>query len=213
MIDPTAVILGPQAIAASSYVGPYCVVGFPANLVLPAHLDPTEADGRPSSRGATLGPGTQLLSHVVIGEGTALGADVWCDHHTRVGCNTKIGDGAQLMYGVRVYDRVSVGERAWVGGFVCNDAVIEAESVVLGQLVHKFVNASEGTPERAPVIRKGAFVGMNALVIGGIEVGTGAYVAAGAVLTRSAQPGRLYVGAPARDVGRAPNVFANQKES
>ncbi|MCJ7507583.1 MAG: hypothetical protein MUO85_02480 [candidate division Zixibacteria bacterium] len=111
------------------------------------------------------------------------------------------------MYGARIYHRVLIGEKAWIGGFICNDAIIESNTVVFGKLVHKFVNAIPGTPEKAPIIRKGAFIGMNAIVIGGIEIGIGSYVAAGAVLTKSTLPGRLYMGNPAKDVGPASSAF------
>jgi acetyltransferase-like isoleucine patch superfamily enzyme len=153
------------------------------------------------------------MSHVVISEGTVIDDDVWCDHHTYIGCDTRIAQGAQILYGAKVYHRVSIGRGAWIGGFTCNDAIIEDATVVLGQLVHKFRDATVGVPEKSPIIRKSAFVGMNAFIIGGIEVGCGAYIAGGAVLTRSAKPGRLYTGAPAKEVGRAPSGFSFPKNN
>jgi UDP-2-acetamido-3-amino-2,3-dideoxy-glucuronate N-acetyltransferase len=212
-IDPTAVIFGDVNIGDSSYVGPYCIVGFPDEIRLPKSSSSVVLNTRPPSGGSKLGPSCELLSNVVIGEGTELEANVWCDHHSYIGVNSKIGAGTQILYGARIYHRVSIGERVWIAGFVCNDAVVEADAVCLGQLVHEFKNASEGIPEAAPIIREGAFVGMNAIIIGGIEVGSRAYVAAGAVLTHSARAGRLYMGTPARDVGSAPTPLVKRKES
>jgi acetyltransferase-like isoleucine patch superfamily enzyme len=151
--------------------------------------------------------GCSLASHVVIGEGTVLGTDVWCDHHTYIGCRTTIGDNVQVLYGARIYHRVTIGRDSWIGGFVCNDAVVEDGAFMLGQLIHRFADVVEGQPEVAPVVRAGAFVGTNALVVGGVEVGERAYIGAGAVLLSDAAPNRLYVGSPARDVGPAPQVF------
>jgi acetyltransferase-like isoleucine patch superfamily enzyme len=171
-----------------------------------------DSTGRPSSTGSLIGPECMLLSHVVIGESTVLEEGVWCDHYTYIGCNSHIGSRAQLMYGARIYHRVTVGARAWIGGFLCNDSIVEPEAVVLGQVVHRFADVTEGVAEAAPRVRRGAFVGMNALVVGNIEVGEGAYVAGGAVLTHSAAPCRLYAGVPARDEGPAPRIFVSRKD-
>lgn len=171
-----------------------------------------DSDNRPLSDGCTLGANCMLLSHVVVGESTVLEDHVWCDHFVHIGCNSRIGDSVQVMYGAKVYHRVAIGPRAWVAGFICNDALIEADAVVLGQLVHRFAEATEGIPEVAPRIRRGAFVGMNALVVGDVEVGAGAYIAGGAVLIQNAAPGRLYAGVPARDRGPAPPVFLRRKD-
>lgn len=207
MIDPTAICLGPMEIGSRTYIGPFCVLGFPAIEDASAVYVESGIDKRPGSRGVKIGADSILLSHVVIGEGSVLGKSIWCDHHCYIGSDTHIADDVQIMYGARIYDRVKIGRGAWVGGFVCNDAIIEEESIVLGQLVHRFVEASVEEPEEAPIVRAGAFIGMNALVIGGIEVGRRAYVAGGAVLTKSAIPGRLYLGVPAKNVGPAPSPF------
>lgn len=210
-IDSSTVLFGPRQIGSRCYVGPFCVLGFPMrdDFFETASWD---AADRPVSTGCVVGTDCMILSHVVIGESTVLDNRVWCDHFTHIGCASRIGVGAQLMYGARVYHRVVIGERAWVGGFVCNDAVVEADAVVLGQVVHRFAEVTEGVPEVAPRIRRGAFVGMNAMVVGDIEVGAGAYIAGGAVLTSSAAPGRLYAGVPARDIGPAPPVFISRKD-
>jgi UDP-2-acetamido-3-amino-2,3-dideoxy-glucuronate N-acetyltransferase len=213
MIDTTAVLIGDVEIGLGTCIGPFCVLGYPAIEEQCLAEGPVGLNNRPTSSGAKIGSNCILLSHVVVGEGSTIGSGVWIDHHCHVGSSSRIGDGVQIMYGARIYDRVIVGENAWVGGFVCNDAVIEPRCVVLGQLVHRFVDAAEDVPERAPTIRESAFIGMNATVIGGIEVGIGAYIGAGCVLTKSALPGRLYVGAPARDVGPAPRPFKFTRRS
>ena len=206
-IDPTAMLIGDVMIDSGSYIGPFCVLGFPQDEKVLNSVAIGARVGRRARSGVRIKEKCCLLSHVVIGERTVLGAEVWCDHHTYIGCYTTVGDGVEIMYGARIYNRVKIGQRAWVAGFVCNDSIIERDAIVLGQLIHRFVDAVEGVPEPAPVIREGAFVGMNSTIIGGIEIGVRAYIAAGAVLTRDALPGRLYAGIPARNIGRAPEPF------
>lgn len=211
MTDTTAICFGQVNLGDRCYIGPYCVLGFPAECECSIGCRAEDGNLRTPSRGVTIGNETQLMSHVVVGEGTVLRDQVWCDHHTYIGCDTKVGEGAQILYGAKIYHRASIGKSAWVAGFLCNDVIIEDGAVVLGQLVHKFKNASVGVPEKSPIVRKSAFVGMNALIIGGIEVGSGAYIAGGAVLTHSAKPGRLYAGVPAREMGPAPAAFNASK--
>ncbi len=207
MIDSTVIKMGPVEIGEHTYIGPNCILGFPLSDEI-THKDmDLNNNNRPLSNGMKIKDNCTILSNVVIGENSTIESNVWCDHYSYIGCLTKISNKVQIMYGAKIYHRVIIGEKAWIGEFVCNDAVIEPNAIVLGKLVHKFVNAVEGVPEKAPVIREGAFIGMNAVVIGDVEVGAGAYIAAGAVLTEPARPGRLYMGVPAKDSGTAPSAF------
>lgn len=48
------------------------------------------------------------------------------------------------------------------------------------------------------VIERGSFLGAHALVLPGVRVGKGSFVAAGAVVTRDVEPGTLVAGVPAK---------------
>lgn len=50
------------------------------------------------------------------------------------------------------------------------------------------------------IIRTGASIGANATILPGIEIGAGAMVGAGSVVTRSVAAGITVVGNPARDI-------------
>lgn len=49
-----------------------------------------------------------------------------------------------------------------------------------------------------PVIREGATIGANSVILPSVEIGEGAFVAAGAVVTRDVPPWKLAIGSPAR---------------
>jgi acetyltransferase-like isoleucine patch superfamily enzyme len=65
-------------------------------------------------------------------------------------------------------------------------------------------------PFTAPVVlKRGAFIGVNATILPGITVGEGTFVAAGSVLTTDTPPWSLVAGVPARvlrDVRQAPQT-------
>ncbi|MFX1536175.1 MAG: acyltransferase, partial [Promethearchaeota archaeon] len=50
------------------------------------------------------------------------------------------------------------------------------------------------------IVRKGASIGGNATVLPGIEIGEGALVGAGAVVTKNVEPFAVVVGNPARKI-------------
>jgi len=56
----------------------------------------------------------------------------------------------------------------------------------------------EEYPLKGPIIKRGATVGANAVVLPGVEIGEGAFVAAGAVVTRDVPAWKLAVGVPAK---------------
>jgi galactoside O-acetyltransferase len=61
--------------------------------------------------------------------------------------------------------------------------------------------ARAAPPRTAAVaIGDGAWIGANAMILKGVEIGAGAVVAAGAIVTRSVPPATLVAGNPARIV-------------
>ncbi len=50
------------------------------------------------------------------------------------------------------------------------------------------------------IIRKGASIGANATILPGVEIGVGAMVGAGAVVTKSVLAGTIVVGNPAQEI-------------
>jgi acetyltransferase-like isoleucine patch superfamily enzyme len=193
---PSAVLADLVKTAEGVFVGPYAVVGFPdtqeglefAELLLATHE--TE-----------LGERVQIHSHSFVGQGCAIGANTLIESHSYVGSMTVIGSNCEIEYGARIYRCVQIGNGTSIGGFVCNEALIGARCNVQGKLVH-----ARRVPgkEAAPRIHDDAFVGTDSLVVGGVEIGQGAFVAAGAVVTKNVPPGVLVAGVPARVVGPAP---------
>ncbi|MDP9903005.1 serine O-acetyltransferase EpsC [Variovorax ginsengisoli] len=57
--------------------------------------------------------------------------------------------------------------------------------------------------DRHPKVRRNATIGAGATILGNIEIGAGAVVAAGTVVLKSVEPGTVVAGIPARVMGKA----------
>jgi acetyltransferase-like isoleucine patch superfamily enzyme len=102
--------------------------------------------------------------------------------HVLVGPYATIG----AMGGITIEDHVRISQGAF----------IETASLSLGEpLPYPHV-------ARSITIGRGAWIGANAMVLGGVTVGEQAVIAAGAVVTKDVPPDTIVAGVPARPVGQ-----------
>lgn len=105
---------------------------------------------------------------------------------------------------------VTIGDGAFVnhrclfdGPVVLGRNVAVATSVTFAGGTHELgpSSARAGTPIQRPiVVGDGAWIGANAVLLGGVTVAPGCLIAAGAVVTRSTEPDGVYAGVPARRI-------------
>lgn len=98
----------------------------------------------------------------------------------------RIGSGIIIDHGTSVV----IGETA-----VVEDNVSLLHEVTLG-------GTGKEMGDRHPKVRRGVLIGAGAKILGNIEIGQGAKVAAGSVVLRDVAPGTTVAGIPARVVGR-----------
>jgi UDP-2-acetamido-3-amino-2,3-dideoxy-glucuronate N-acetyltransferase len=126
--------------------------------------------------GCTIGDGTRIGPFVEIQAGAAVGARCKIQSHTFV-CE-----------GVTIGDEVFVGH----GVLFINDRRPRATTAD-GRL-----QGTEDWPLERTVVERRASLGSGAVVLGGLRIGEGALVGAGAVVTRDVLPGAVVAGVPAR---------------
>jgi carbonic anhydrase/acetyltransferase-like protein (isoleucine patch superfamily) len=100
-----------------------------------------------------------------------------------------IGDRVTIKCGVQIWDGITLESDVFVGpnATFTND---------------KFPRSRDYLDQHpTTIVRKSASIGANATIMPGIEIGTGAMVGAGAVVTRSVPPNAIVVGNPARITG------------
>lgn len=138
-----------------------------------------------------------------IGEGTRVWAFAHVLQGARIGRDCNICDGVFVESDVYLGDRVTVkcGVQLWDGIRLEDDVFVGPNATFAND---KFPR-SRSRPERflETTVRAGASIGANATILPGIEIGRGAMVGAGAVVTRSVPPNAVVAGNPARIVSYA----------
>ena len=136
--------------------------------------------------------------NVVIREKTNIGNDVLIGTNTVIEGECVIGNNVSIQSNVYIPRNTIIEDNVFIGPCACftNDRYpIRVDYKLKG-----------------PRIRKGASIGANTTFLSNLEIGEGAMVAAGAVVTRSVPPFYLAIGTPAkikplaaslREIGRA----------
>jgi acetyltransferase-like isoleucine patch superfamily enzyme len=153
-------------------------------------------DGRTlESRGpTTVAAGCWIGDRSSVGAGTAVGAGSILHGDVHVESDVTIGERVLLTYRCWVDVGATIGDDCVIAGFVCERARIGRGCRVFGSLIHSQQDPKApwdgpGAEEDPPVLEDEAFVGWGATVIGPVVLGRRAYVAAGAIVSRSV-PGR-----------------------
>jgi UDP-2-acetamido-3-amino-2,3-dideoxy-glucuronate N-acetyltransferase len=122
----------------------------------------------------------------------------------RISTNAHIGPDCEIDKSAVICDgvRIASGVKLHCGVFVGRHTVIEQEAVLAPNACvadQKFL--SDDHLANPVIIRKGAMIGANAVILPGIIIGGHAVIGAGAVVTRSVPPNAVVVGSPARIIG------------
>ncbi|MDD4594809.1 acyltransferase [Methanobrevibacter acididurans] len=122
--------------------------------------------------------------NVVIREKTNIGNDVLIGTNTVIEGECVIGNNVSIQSNVYIPRNTIIEDNVFIGPCACftNDRYpIRVDYKLKG-----------------PRIRKGASIGANTTFLSNLEIGEGAMVAAGAVVTRSVPPFYLAIGTPAK---------------
>jgi UDP-2-acetamido-3-amino-2,3-dideoxy-glucuronate N-acetyltransferase len=136
-----------------------------------------------------IGEKTHIWQFVVILEGAQIGKECNICSHCFIESDVVIGDRVTIKNGVQLWDGLRLSDDVFIGPNVSftNDRFPRSKQYPNQYLVTK--------------INKGASIGAGAVILPGIEIGSNAMVAAGAVVTKSIPPNSIVVGNPAKIIG------------
>jgi UDP-2-acetamido-3-amino-2,3-dideoxy-glucuronate N-acetyltransferase len=136
-----------------------------------------------------------------IGRGTRIWAFAHVLEGARVGADCNICDGVFIEGKVVVGDRVTIkcGVQLWDGVELEDDVFVGPNATFTND---RFPRSRQWLAEHPrTIVRAKAAIGANATILPGLEIGRGAMVGAGAVVTRSVPPNAVVTGNPARIKG------------
>lgn len=141
-----------------------------------------------------------LCESANVGEGTRIWAFAHVLPGARIGRNCNICDGVFVENDVVVGDNVTVkcGVQLWDGVTVEDGVFIGPNATLTNDMYPKSRN--EDWKLLRTILRKGCSIGANATILPGIEIGEGAMIGAGAVVTKSVPAHAVVVGNPGRIV-------------
>ena len=147
----------------------------------------------------------RLIDDVAFGDGVVVGPFTNL-YGCRIGDESRIGPFVEIQRGATIGARCKVQSHTFVcDGVEIGDEVFVGHGVVF--INDKFPRATtdEGGLQTGDdwellqtVVEHRASLGSGAIVLGGVRIGEGAIVGAGAVVTRDVAPGETVAGVPAR---------------
>jgi UDP-2-acetamido-3-amino-2,3-dideoxy-glucuronate N-acetyltransferase len=138
-------------------------------------------------QGAKIGNGCYIGHYTVIRRGVVIGNRSHVRAHCFIAAGAKIGNDTQVMQfsnicrGCIIEDEVFVG----MGCMTTNTRKIAYR--------RSYKDIAE-----PPIIRRAARIGARVTILPGVEIGQNCVIGAGSVVTKSTEPGYIYVGNPAK---------------
>ena len=142
--------------------------------------------------GVSIGSGTRIWHFCHILSGSHIGDDCRIGQNAMIGPDVTIGKGCKIQNNVSVYKGVTLEDYVFCG-----------PSMVFTNIYNPRAEISKMNQVRPTLVKHGATLGANCTIICGITIGRYAFIAAGAVVTRSVPNYALVAGNPARQMGWA----------
>jgi acetyltransferase-like isoleucine patch superfamily enzyme len=152
-----------------------------------------------------IGDGTIVSTGAIVFAGTRIGARVILGDQACVRERVDVADDVVIGRGVLVENDTTIGTltRIQAEAYITAYSTLEDNVFIAPCVVTTNDNFMGRTEERhalmkGPTIRRGARIGGGVILCPGVEVGSEAFVGAGAVVTKDVAPGVVVVGNPAR---------------
>ncbi len=142
----------------------------------------------------------RIVSESEIGEGTII-RELANLYKCKIGKNCRIGSMVYIEEGVTVGDNVKIKPFVFIPtGVIIEDNVFIGPSVTFTN--DKYPKAHGDWKLIPTIVKKGASIGANSVVVCGVTIGEEALVGAGSVVTKDVPSKAIVAGNPAKIIGR-----------
>jgi acetyltransferase-like isoleucine patch superfamily enzyme len=189
-------------------VGDHCMIldnvilGFPTTPLMlelrqvDLNLEHADYQGCTLDHNGILRSGAVVYADVRIGHDVRTGHGILIRENTTIGHNVMIGTGTVIDNQCTIGNHVSIQSRVYLPtGTVLGDYVFLGPGATFTN--DRFPIRTE-EPLAPAVVKRGASIGANAVVLPGVTIGEGALVGAGSVVTKDVPDWHMAVGLPAR---------------
>jgi UDP-2-acetamido-3-amino-2,3-dideoxy-glucuronate N-acetyltransferase len=142
-----------------------------------------------------IGKGSRIWQFAVVLAGASIGRDANICSHCFIENDVVIGDNVTVKSGVQLWDGVRLGNDVFIGP---NVTFTNDRYPVSGNRTFRALST---------IVEGQVSIGAGAVILPGLTIGRGSFVAAGAVVTRDVLPGMLVKGNPARVSGKAKHEY------
>jgi UDP-2-acetamido-3-amino-2,3-dideoxy-glucuronate N-acetyltransferase len=121
-----------------------------------------------------------ILKNAQIGKGCNINCHVFIENDVVIGNNVTIKPGVQIWDGITLEDSVFIGPNVTF----TNDLFPRSKNTDYEM--------------KKTLVQKGASIGANATILGGVTIGENALIGAGSVVTKDIPANEIWIGNPAR---------------
>jgi len=134
----------------------------------------------------------------------------------KIGKNSTIHMGCKFFEpkNIQIGKDTKIGDRAFLDGrapLIIGNHVDIASEVMIYNSEHDIEDPNFKAKEKPVIILEYVFIGPRAIILPGVEIGRGAIIAAGAVVTKNVRDFEIVGGIPARRIGERVNKYLNYK--
>lgn len=195
-------IYGRSSIGKNAIIGERVIIGYPtANILKEAASSGVDIKDM-DFKGSVIGNNAVIRSNTTIYTDVEIGNNLRTGHNVLIREDTRMGDDVLIGTNTILDGRTIIGNNVSIQGnvYIPLNVLIE-EHVFIGPcavLTNDKYPIRTKSDLKGPILRRGASVGANSTILPGIEIGEGAMVAAGALVTKDIPPWKLAIGFPAK---------------
>jgi UDP-2-acetamido-3-amino-2,3-dideoxy-glucuronate N-acetyltransferase len=133
-----------------------------------------------------IGKGTKIWQFCVILPGAKIGNNCNINCNVFIENKVEIGDNVTIKPGVQVWDGIKIEDNVFIGPNVTftNDKYPKSGN---SEFIQKEI-----------IVKKGASIGANSTIIGGVTIGENSLIGAGSVVTKNIPANEIWMGNPAK---------------